>query len=103
MDEPSILNEKLVKNLTKHYRFKSFEEEELYFAENIPGRKEEEKYYYENISKWFKPNSHTNKTKIEVKTRITRKNRILNYLYNLFNFSNSKVIINKKIYDQSII
>jgi hypothetical protein len=94
MDEPSILNEKLV----KHYRFKSFEEEELYFAENIPGRKEEEIYYYENISKWFAPNSQTNKTEFE--TIITRKNRILNYLYNLynlFNFSNNKVSSNTEI------
>lgn len=84
MDEPSILNEKIVNNLVKNYKFKSFEEEELYFSENIPGRKEEEIYYYENISNWFTPNSPINKTEIEIKNRITRKNRILNYLYRLF-------------------
>ena len=78
------------KLLLAKYNFKSIEEEERYFSENVPGRQEEEIYYYDNITKWFKP--HNSTVTIPITTRTTRttiksfkpyKCRILNYLHRI--------------------
>jgi len=80
MENQSNLNAFGVKN----YNFKSMDEEEKYFSEKVPGRKEEEMYYYENISNWFKPIIPVKPVpNIEIKIRLSYKNRILNSLFNL--------------------
>ncbi len=73
------------KLLLAKYNFKSIEEEERYFSENIPGRQEEEIYYYANITKWFKPHNSTVTIPITTATKTFKpyKYRILNYLHRI--------------------